>query len=470
MLTAERCRCQSISPALRLLHEFSGHGLSPKPQRECRVCRLDAQFGWSKWPVLNLILDRPQETQFARQRMDFLKFLKSNARWLAGGLTLTIFASFGQTFFISLFSDKIREAFELTDGGFGMIYMIATLASAATLVQMGKLVDRLSVATVSAIVLVLLAIACVGMAWAGSLVGLFLSLFALRLFGQGMLTHTAQTAMGRWYDVERGRAVSVTSVGHNFGEAILPALVLVFVAQFGWREVWLIAAGSLILIALPLSCWLMNSKRVPTHGASTENLLAIKQWTRAEVLRDPYFYGLLVGILAPALIVTSFYFHHKNLLELKGWPEEIYAAAFFLLSISTVVSKLVAGALIDRFTAAYMLPLFLLPLAAACFVLGWGQASSSIYLAVVFIGLAMGFANSILGAIWPEIYGVTHLGTIRAVAVAALVFSSALGPGLTGWLIDCQIGFDRQLIGMGFYCVVVTVLMVWLAKRLGDSR
>ena len=144
--------------------------------------------------------------------------------------------------------------------------------------------------------------------------------------------------------------------------------VLVFVAQFGWREVWLIAAGSLILIALPLSCWLMNSKRVPTHGASTENLLAIKQWTRAEVLRDPYFYGLLVAILAPALIVTSFYFHHKNLLELKGWPEEIYAAAFFLLSISTVVSKLVAGALIDRFTAANMLPLFLLPLAAACFV------------------------------------------------------------------------------------------------------
>jgi len=103
----------------------------------------------------------------------------------------------------------------LTDGGFGMIYMIATLASAATLVQMGKLVDRLSVATVSGIVLVLLAIACVGMASAGSLVGLFFSLFALRLFGQGMLTHTAQTAMGRWYDQERGRAVSVTSVGHN---------------------------------------------------------------------------------------------------------------------------------------------------------------------------------------------------------------------------------------------------------------
>jgi len=52
MLTAERCRCHSISPALRFLHEFSGHGLSPKRQRECRVCRLDAQFGWSARLVL----------------------------------------------------------------------------------------------------------------------------------------------------------------------------------------------------------------------------------------------------------------------------------------------------------------------------------------------------------------------------------------------------------------------------------
>ena len=101
---------------------------------------------------------------------------------------------------------------------------------------------------------------------------------------------------------------------------------------------------------------------------------------------------------------------------------------------------------------------------------GWGQTSGSIYVAVIFIGLAMGFANSILGVIWPELYGVIHLGTIRSVAVAALVFASALGPGVTGWLIDCQVDFDRQLIVMGFYCVVVTVLMVWLAGRLKRRR
>lgn len=54
------------------------------------------------------------------------QFVKSNFRWLAGGLLLTVFSSFGQTFYISLFSKQIRKTFDLTDGNFGTIYMIAT--------------------------------------------------------------------------------------------------------------------------------------------------------------------------------------------------------------------------------------------------------------------------------------------------------------------------------------------------------
>jgi hypothetical protein len=45
-------------------------------------------------------------------------------RWLLGGLLLTIFSSFGQTYFIALFGLEIRETFALSHGDFGGIYMI----------------------------------------------------------------------------------------------------------------------------------------------------------------------------------------------------------------------------------------------------------------------------------------------------------------------------------------------------------
>ena len=70
-------------------------------------------------------------------------FLKTNARWIAGGFLLTFFSSFGQTFFIGLSGEELRAKFDLTDGEFGLTYMLATLGSAATLSFLGR--DRKSV-------------------------------------------------------------------------------------------------------------------------------------------------------------------------------------------------------------------------------------------------------------------------------------------------------------------------------------
>ena len=153
--------------------------------------------------------------------MSYFAFVRDNVRWLAGGFLLTFFSSFGQTFFISLSAGSIRSEFGLSHGEFGSVYMIATLASALTLSQLGKIVDSLSVSRVALIIIPLLALFAASMAFANSLVLLVLAIFGLRLFGQGMMTHNAITAMGRWYVAQRGRAVSVASLGHQVGEAAL---------------------------------------------------------------------------------------------------------------------------------------------------------------------------------------------------------------------------------------------------------
>ena len=81
--------------------------------------------------------------------MNTLTFIRTNSRWLFGGLLLTIFSSFGQTYFIALFGAEIRQTFDLSHGDFGGIYMIGTLTSAATLVWVGRVVDHYSVSAVA---------------------------------------------------------------------------------------------------------------------------------------------------------------------------------------------------------------------------------------------------------------------------------------------------------------------------------
>jgi MFS family permease len=81
--------------------------------------------------------------------MQYFQFLKQNMRWLAGGFLLTLFSSFGQTFFIALSTGHIRKAFDLTSGEYGSIFMVATLASALILPFVGQIVDRFSVVKVT---------------------------------------------------------------------------------------------------------------------------------------------------------------------------------------------------------------------------------------------------------------------------------------------------------------------------------
>jgi len=82
------------------------------------------------------------------------------------------------------------------------------------------------------------------------------------------------------------------------------------------------------------------------------------------------------------------------------------------------------------------------------------------------LGFSYGIAESLFGALWPEIYGTRHLGSIRAMAVATMVLASALGPGLTGTLMDAGIGYNKQLWAMGAYAIGCSALMWFVSLKL----
>ena len=398
--------------------------------------------------------------------MPFLTFLFANARWLAGGFLLTLFSSFGQTFFISLSADGIRGEYGLSHGQFGALYMGATLASALTLPQLGRVVDHFSVRRVVLATAPMLALACIMMAASHALVLLAVTIYGLRLFGQGMMTHIAMTAMGKWFAAQRGRAVSVSAIGVNFGEAVFPLAFVAVAAAIGWRNSWLVAAAILVAVALPAIYALMRVEREPQSVVTRKDAPAARNWTRGEVLRDPVFYVLLVGVLAPPFIGTTIFFHQIYLVELRGWNRETFAASFVVMSSMTVLFSLVCGALVDRFTAVRVLPTFLIPLSVACFVLAVSDAVWAPFVFMGLLGVSYGFSTTLFGALWPEVYGTEHLGSIRSFIVAVMVFMTAVGPGATGALIDLNVSYPGQVFTMGLYCVAASVVLFFVSRRL----
>lgn len=395
-----------------------------------------------------------------------LAFLRQNAPWLMAGMLLTFSSSFGQTFFISLYSGQIRAEFSLSNGDFGGLYLLGTLASAALMMFAGKLVDIYTPRQVGVVALLGLAIACLFLFAATTLPLLVFAIFLLRFFGQGMMSHTALTAMGRWFEATRGKAVSITNTGHQIGEALLPVSVVLLLGVLDWRSAWLIFAAGIILFAIPALWLLFGRDRIPKNPPKSVKTIPVRQWSRAEMIRDPLFWVASFGYLSPPFIGTAIFFHQVYMVELKGWDLSWFASGFSLYALTTLIFGLVTGFGVDRFSARAMLPFFLLPLSAALLVLGLFDSPWSIPVIFVLMGLNGGGFSTLFGALWPEIYGVRHLGEIRSLIVAMMVFASALGPGVIGWLIDYGIPLETQFLTMAAYCIVTSGVLFGVSRAL----
>lgn len=407
-------------------------------------------------------------------------FLRRAAPALGFGFALTFCSSVGQTFFISLFAGEMRAAFALSHGEFGTLYTGATLASALTLLAAGKLADRTALPLLAAVSVAGLAAAALTTAVASGAAVLGIGLFGLRLCGQGMLGHIAMTAMGRWFQGERGRAIGVVTLGYPLGEALLPATVAALLVTAGWRTVWVGVAGVLLLVALPGVASLgRRGARVDAGRLSTSPAQGPasargeghgqRDYTRAEVLTDLRFYALLPGILAPPFIVTGVLFQQVHLVEVKGWSLPAFAACYPLYATSSALSGLAAGRAVDRFGARRLLSGFLLPLAAALVTLATGSALWTAALFMFLTGATSGATTVVLGALWPELYGTAHLGAIRALGVTLMVFSTSIAPIVTGRLIDAGVAVPEQAGAVAAYLVVCSayffLIRRWLSAR-----
>ncbi|WP_375260276.1 MFS transporter [Palleronia sp.] len=392
--------------------------------------------------------------------MPFLSFLRENAPFLAVGVLLTFCSSFGQTFFISVFAGDIRSEFDLSNGDWGFLYSVGTTASAAVMVWTGILTDTFRVRVLGPIVLALLAAACVLMATVSGWWALVFTIFALRFCGQGMATLVATVAMARWFVANRGKALSVSRVGISLGEAFLPMIFVAALGVLDWRTLWLIAAG-IVVALLPLLWPLLRLERTPQSIAKDDQSAGMNgaHWTRGKMLGHPLFWLIAPMLIAPAAFSTAFFFHQVHLAEVKGWSHLGLVSTFPIFTATGVIALFASGPIIDRVGTARLMPLVILPmgLGFAGFAFAPSLATAMIFIALM--GLTQGLNNTVPPAFWAEFYGTRHIGGIKALAAAFMVFGTAVGPALTGALIDLGVAFPQQMIWIGLYFFAAAALV-----------
>lgn len=400
--------------------------------------------------------------------ISYVSFALHNRRLLGFGFLMTFYASFGQTFFIGLYGAEIRTAFDLSNGQYGAIYSGATLSSALALLWVGRQIDRVGLRRFASLTSAGLVVSMVLLGGTLGAVTLFAAFLALRLTGQGLMIHTAATSMARYFDVARGRAISIALLGIAAGEAVLPASAVFLTGVIGWRWSWWILAALTAVTLIPMIRSLLRdhaARESNRDGPTAHMPLDEKSWPLSKVIRDPRFFVAMTAAAAPAFMITGIFFHHARLAADKGWSLAWLATAFVAYAAATAPASLVCGIWVDRWRATRMLPFMLLPLAGALTVVAlWDRpVVAIIYLTLA--GLGSGITAPILGALLAELYGTTHLGAIRALQSAILVLASALSPVLLGWLIDNGTSMETIALAFVAYILAATILVAYTFAR-----
>ena len=385
------------------------------------------------------------------------------------GFIFTFFSSFGQSFFLGLFNSSIRDELSITHGQFGSIYASATLLSSVILVWIGKKIDDVNIIKFSSYVIIFLSISCFLFSKISSVIFLFIGIFLMRLAGQGLTTHCATTTISRYFDRNRGRALSTGWLGLSLAEFILPMLIVFLLTFIEWRDIWL-SISILVIIVLPITAYsLVRDLKLDTREDEPNEkkpLKEIKQWKRIEVLKDYRFYIICLNMLAMPWVATGSFVYQSFISASKEWGPYVIAQSFMSYSIFSVITLFISGFLIDKFSSRKLLIYMNIPLFFSTIILFYFDSYVSSFFFFGLIGITNGLANVLGSSTWAEIYGVKHIGSIKALTTALMVFSTAFGTALFGILIDLSFTIEQIAIVSGIYIFFSIILLFFVKSKL----
>ena len=294
----------------------------------------------------------------------------------------------------------------------------------------------------------------------------------MRFSGQGMMSHTATTTISRYFSKSRGKALSTGWFGLSAAEFIFPVLLIYLLTIYEWKNIW-IAISLLVIFFLPIvSYFLVNNLNLDSREITTDDKYKdenIKQWKRIEVLKDYRFYIIGANMLAMPWIATGVFVYQSFILESKNWGPYVIAQSFMSYSVLSVITLFISGFLIDKFTSRKLLIYMNIPLLLAAVVLFYFSNPFSSFLFLGLIGISNGFANVLGSSTWAELYGVKHIGSIKALTTALMVFATAFGTALFGVLIDIGFSIEQISLVSGAYISISLILLFIIKNKLNPT-
>ncbi|WP_146599814.1 MFS transporter [Novipirellula aureliae] len=404
--------------------------------------------------------------------------------------TLGVLASApGQTIGVSVFTDFLMDAHQLSRSWISFAYLVGTISSALLITRAGRWYDRYGGRWMSAAAALMLSLALTGMSFSAeiaesiaaflpsvdrsytSLAVLMLGFFAMRFFGQGMLTLSSRNMVLEWFEQRRGMALAFIGISVAFGFSLTPPFFEWLIQKGGWQWAWQTIAALVASFAIIAFCF--GRARPEDHGLLPDGPFAKdarnihpetrngRHFTLSEARGTYSFWVFTFCTVLSGLLLTSLSFHVVSFFADAGMPRREAVAIFIPAACVSVVVEFVASWLSDFVKLKYLAMVQLIGIVMLSLSLSFLGSQTSVVFVVLGMGLMQGMFGIIASVTWPRFFGRKHLGAISGFSTSLVVAGTAVGPYLFSVAHD---QFDTYRVAT-LLCALFAVILLAASLR-----
>jgi MFS family permease len=278
--------------------------------------------------------------------------------------------------------------------------------------------------------------------------------------------------VSRWFNRRRGLALGLTMSGLGVGAIVMPPLVQLLIAGYGWRSAFAAAGAAILLVPMPIvGLFLKDSPQqmgLAPDGAAAPAAPSgqLDGLTWRETRNSPAFWLMIAAFVLAGASINACTVHIAALFSDRGATAASAALAVSVVGLALLAGRAGAGFFLDRYFAPHVAVVVFAAAALGIALLGTGVAGTPALAGAFLVGLGFGAEGDIIAYLMSRYFGLRSLGTAFGFAFGAFVLASGLGPLVMGFAFDRTGSYRAPL--SGFF--VAATVAVALVGRLGPYR
>ena len=259
--------------------------------------------------------------------------------------------------------------------------------------------------------------------------------------GNGFCFVPVTSTISRWFLKKRGMALGITLSGIGIGTLILAPFAQFLIFNFDWRNSYLIIAGIVIIIGLPLS-QLMRLHPAETGLVSNSEMESEVDFRFKQAIKTKAFWFLFVIYAILILILQMVMVHLKALVVDIGIMPTIAATILGLIGGVSILGRIVIGSYSDKFGRKVFFFIGFLLIGIAMLLLMEAREAWQFYIFSALFGFGYGSCIPLFPAITADWFGTEFHGSIFGALAIAPGIGGAIGPLLGGYIFDLAGSYD----------------------------